>query len=339
MELKSKDEDTNQRLNSLFSLLSEKLPEFFPKTPVKLREMILKTSDQFLFKENKSQWNEHWFQTGYLNYFMPMQYARILKALKMCLEAYPELESEISSVLDFGSGPGPSAIAFNDLFKKLPAWTNTDINKNSHNLAKEVYSSLNIKHVDFKIADQIPASKVSKELLLLSYSLCEGIAEENIFTYDHVFILEPSTKEQSRNLIKLRQKALDHGYQVIAPCTHCETCPMLERKSDWCHDRLTKPELVHLKEVKLPFSDKNLNYSYLFLSKTIKKIETDKVRVIGDFLKEKGKTKIAICKSKDRQFLSWLKRSKHTPTFSRGDLISLPSNTLIKGQEIRISAD
>lgn len=344
MTKNGKEEESNHALNTLFLDLKQKLPEFFPNNESKLKAAILKTSDQFVFKENKSQWNQSWFQIGYLNYFMPMQFVRIEKALKECLKAYPNLEQEISSVVDFGSGPGLAALVFKNYFKNLPpSWTNVDENKVAHELAEKVYKSLDLKNpFIFKTSNTIEPSKREKELILLSYSLCEGINEENIFTYDHVFILEPSTRENSRALIKIRECALNKGYSIIAPCTHCEACPMLKRKNDWCHDSVEKPKIDSLMNLKLPFSEKNLGFSYLFLSKKISTNDltnANQARVVGDFLKEKGKTKVAICQSSERQFLSWLKRSKYSPTFRRGDTVKVSSNATIKGQEIRIIAD
>jgi len=57
-------------------------------------------------------------------------------------------------------------------------------------------------------------------------------------------------------------------------------------------------------------------------------------RVIGDTLREKGKTRQAICRNSEREFLAWLKKSGPASEIPRGSLIS--SQIYIKvGNELR----
>ena len=139
--------------------------------------------------------------------------------------------------------------------------------------------------------------------------------------------------------MELRTDLIDSGYQILGPCTHAGACPLLKHsKKDWCHFRVfwERPLWMQQLEQPLGFNNRTLTYSYLLASKIQASETTNAVRVIGDTLDEKGKTKQAICRGEDREFVSWLHRYKDINNIARGALIELPENTESKGTEVRI---
>ena len=78
--------------------------------------------------------------------------------------------------------------------------------------------------------------------------------------------------------------------------------------------------------------------SYLAVSQRHPLFDQNLVRVIGDTLREKGKTRQAICRNNQREFFSWLKRFGKPQHLQHGDLVKLPSTFEQKGLEIRVQS-
>lgn len=47
--------------------------------------------------------------------------------------------------------------------------------------------------------------------------------------------LSPADRRWSRRAIRLRDRAIERRWHVVAPCTRQDTCPALEDERDWCH--------------------------------------------------------------------------------------------------------
>lgn len=308
-------------------------PSLHAKTRASLEKSILRASDQYVSGENRSLWGQEWFDDAYLAYFLFTQSARLYYTFWRTREVFNF--EQIAKVVDCGSGPSTAKLAFHGFWGKEHRldWINIDSSKAALKYGKRLEEEWGLKS-DFLCSDQIPDPKSDKELLLLSFSNCEGLNFENVLNYHNILILEPGQQSFSRKLIEFRSKALTQGFSVLAPCSHQEGCPMQEGKKNWCHDTAPKPSLLN--SFDLPFSKNRLNFSYLFLSKNIQSEHNGLTRVVGDMRFEKGKTKVAVCRGKSAEFLSWLKKSKLELQLNRGDLIALPSKLTTKGQEVRI---
>lgn len=188
---------------------------------------------------------------------------------------------------------------------------------------------------------------------LFSYSLTE-MEKIPLWALDseNLVILEPATNEDGRKLLNLRQQLIDQGFFIWAPCFHQNNCPLLKNSNtDWCHDRihLEMPEWFLEIEKHLPIKNQTLTFSYLLASKFAPpneiKIDQDHFhlanisagfsqisavslareklwRLVGDQLVEKGKTTQMLCRSEEREFLTWLRRHGEAPVFYRGDIVS-----------------
>lgn len=179
-------------------------------------------------------------------------------------------------------------------------------------------------------------------MALFSYSLTE-LQELPSWALDceALFILEPSTQQDGRRLMQLREELLKKGFHVWAPCTHKENCPLLHQsKHDWCHDRVhfSAPTWFEKMEDHLPMKNKTLTMSYLLLRKTRPEIPKA-ARVVGDTLKEKGKNRQLICRGPEREFLAWMHKSGISQEIPRGALIEIPQSFQKVSNELRVTSD
>jgi len=312
-------------------------PNLGMKKKAALEKSILKVSNQYVFEDNTSLWGEEWFDEAYLAYFLFTQSARLYYTFWRTRNVVNF--KQIQSIVDFGSGPSTARLAFEAFWgtdKKIK-WTNIDSSKTALKYGKRLEENWKIKS-EFTTSDSIPNSTSENELLLLSFSNCEGLSLDKALDYKNILILEPGQQSFSKKLIEFRSKALDLGFEVLAPCPHQDLCPMRQGAKNWCHDTAPKP--LHLNKFDLPFSKNRLNFSYLLLSRTSSNQKSEQkprhARLIGDLRKEKGKTKVAICRGATPEFLSWLKKSKLELQLNRGDLVELPNQLETKGQEVRI---
>lgn len=324
--------------NSSYDEFSKKLhqaaqnlyPQIFEKSIKERSKDILQASSHYIFEENSSLWDQNWFFESYITYFLHNQASRLFRVLSQNQNFLRKIES----VVDFGCGPGTAHMVFSSLISKNTKWKNIDSSSRALEAAKKLSSHYELKS-QFQVGNKIPQPSQRGELLLLSFSLCEGIEEQNIFNFDNVIILEPGQKQPSKNLITLRKKFIEEGFTILAPCVHQDSCPMNLSKRYWCHDSALKPSFLN--QYELPFSEHRLSYSYLIASRVFQTESVhNQVRVVGDQQKEKGKTKIAICRNPEAEFLTWLNKSKLCPKISRGDLVYLPQEAEKKGQEIRL---
>ena len=281
----------------------------------RIAECVLKTSDFYIQNpEESTPWKETWCQIAQLAYFFPLNYLRnqavMDEALDIGFPLYPE------SFLDFGSGLGAGSLPYLRHFKKEANYI--ERSNSAHKIHRNLLSSILKREtaVTNWSLDAYDVEKIDPKTVVFSYSLTEV---EKIPAWalraDSLIILEPATRDDGRKLLELRQNLIQHGFTIWAPCPHQLECPLLKNsKSDWCHDRIhvEMPDWFIEVEKQLPIKNKTLTMSYLLASRQ-KPSTPDFWRLTGDQLEEKGKTKQMICRTEEREFLTWLHR-KGRPT-------------------------
>ena len=308
---------------------------------IKIAESILELSN--LYKQNVSQskiWSQAKFRAAYWCYFFPLNYLRMSYVLNEAkkLGFFPH---DPIQWLDFGCGLGTTYQSV------LDTLTNKHVSKfemidESSELLKYLSSfkkDLDLTNIQFKQNSEIPPSNSKEQILVLSYTLNElKNLTKNIFTYSHIVILEPSTQTHARNLMSFRESLINNNYSIWGPCTHQNNCPLLTKsKSDWCHQRIhiSLPNELKRIESHLPMKNNTVTFSYLLASKTPNQVSKT-IRVIGDTLFEKGKTRQSICQNENIEYLSWLKKDGEPAQIPRGSRIQLTTEPLIKGNELRV---
>jgi hypothetical protein len=302
----------------------------------KLAQAVLELSNHFNQNSIKqSLWHDKNLQAAYLAYFLPLNILRIM-SLKTEIEFLFNNDTEI---IDFGSGPGSFHLALLAELK-LPF-------KNIEFIEKDLSAIGMHKDLIRGLTNNNPMEwtngvnlQTKDKLGVFSYALNElETYPKWLFDFESIIIIEPSTQMFGRKLMELRAQLMEHGFQILAPCTHQTACPLLtQSKKDWCHHRIPikMPHEWLALEKQLPMKNNTITFSYLVASKTVQNKNVGSTRVIGDTLKEKGKTRQAICRNNDREFLSWLKKNKNAEKIPRGSLIQLPEDLEKKGDEVRV---
>lgn len=296
-----------------------------------LAKSILNVSNDYQEVASTTPWTDRNTYAAYLAYFLPLNFIRTLKVMDEA-KRWGFFDT-IKEVVDYGCGPGTTTKAL---------LLDGDINiRRFHGV--DLYDDLKLLYMDtlgaqasLSFGRQMPKVKGEGSLLVASYALNETKdIPAWLFDFEKVMILEPSTKQAFPKLLQIRQKLLDNGYDIVAPCPHVHTCPLSTSKKDWCHDRVywQQPEWFQKLENSLPIKNHSLTFSYLLASRTPHP-QPNFGRIVGDAQIEKGKTRWMICQGPEREFLSFLKRQGKAPLIYRGDRVQL-SEFEKRGDDIR----
>lgn len=311
------------------------------ETPTALAADVLKLSDFYNGHHGaRSPWNESYAVRAYAAYFMPLNVARLMAAWQEVRRFLKP--SDIHEVWDFGSGLGSLHWVLED-----QDWLNPHpfyCLERDHR-AMEHHRTL-ASHLNGQWRPEFnPRHRPGRNALgVFSYSFLE--MQESLpplEDFAHLLIVEPSFKDTSRALMKWRDRWIQAGFTPLAPCTHSLSCPLLEHSPrDWCHQRIHFSQSGRFKQLEshLPMKNHTLTYSYLLLSQGISSPAfRGAARVIGDTLREKGKTKQMVCRGPEREFLSWLSRDGEAPIIPHGALITDLGSPEIRGNELRVKGD
>lgn len=185
-------------------------------------------------------------------------------------------------------------------------------------------------------------------IALVSHALNELTTESRVALTrllrdaNQILIVEPGDYQSSRLLIEQRE-ALAPDYDIIAPCTHCQSCPMLaeENARHWCHffgkspvDAYTNGDWARFATM-MAIDLRSLPYSCLVLNH--KRLNEDSElpdnasRMIGRPRQFKGYTRLLSC---DTHGLRELELQKRDDKALWKDLKKGKSGSLFVWQEL-----
>ncbi len=319
--------------------------------PKPLAQAVLKLSDFYLTQpEASSPLHETWAQVAYLAYFFPLNWARNAAVVAEGLKRW-NFFAGVQTILDYGSGLGAGVLALEESWpESYGSYQEFCIDTSSEalDLQKELRAGGPAEKTNY--LSRLPQAvefDPQKTLGLLSYVYTE--LEELPVLFEKcskLMILEPATREDGRRLLRLRESLLEKGFHAWAPCPHQGPCSLLHgSERDWCHDRIgfEGPEWWQALESHLPMKNRTLTMSYLLLSREAQpSFESNRARLVGDTLVEKGKSRQLLCHDSKRQFLAWfpqrlapLKPNEQELQLGRGDWIALGSGLETKSDELR----
>jgi len=320
------------------------IPQMFPiESPPQISNLttdIIRLSDYFINNpDSQTPWNEHYCQNAYRNYFLPLNYLRVVNVIRRGQSV--DFFTGFQSTIDWGAGPGTASFAIVDNLKNQ---IKKQILIEKSSTALRQFSDLHEKLIHPETTTELTLKNLNvqadRTLLIFSYSLTEMKSlPPNWDQYEGLMILEPATSQDGRKLLALRESLIKHGYTIWAPCTHQNACPLYtESKYDWCHDRyhVTAPPWFKQLEENLPMRNNTVTTSYLLARKTKPKNDfTNTARLTGDSLNEKGKTRQLMCRGPAREFLTWMHKDMDAQTLNRGELIEIPEKVVLKSNEVR----
>ena len=107
-----------------------------------------------------------------------------------------------------------------------------------------------------------------------------------------LILLEPGTPKGFHFIQKAREKLIEIGAFLLAPCPHAQNCPIT--KNDWCHFSVRLPRSSLHRQLKggsLSYEDEK--FSYLIFSRT--PISASSSRVVRHPFKGSGFIKLQLC--------------------------------------------
>jgi ribosomal protein RSM22 (predicted rRNA methylase) len=212
---------------------------------------------------------------AYLVTRLPATYA----AVAACLADLPQ-EFAPHSMLDAGSGPGTASWAATEVFPSLAMVTFLDCNAKFLALAKHLAMQSSREALAKAIAilgDLVsPPGNLQADLVVAAYALAEmpisAVRKTATALWmtcnDILVIVEPGTPGGFARINEARSALIAAGANIVAPCTHANSCPLAP--PDWCHFqvRLARSrEHLHAKNATVPFEDEK--YSYLIVSRNL----------------------------------------------------------------------
>lgn len=319
--------------------LNPRFKSFLPELSAKeIAVSVQKLSNFYLANPGRSTpWKESYALPATLSYFMPLNAVRMARAFQEVERFIPG--DAITEIWDFGSGLGTTHWVLED-----QAWLSPrplyslEVSREAQNHHQHLQ---NVPGVKWRSEPRREVSPGKGALAVFSYSFLEmQKALPSLQAFDHWLIVEPSTRDCGRALMDWRTKFISDGFEPLAPCTHSYACPLLVHSPrDWCHHRVHFDQPGWFREIEdhLPMKNHTLTFSYLLASRVVRdSVWRDAVRVIGDTLEEKGKTRQLVCRGPEREFFSWLHRFGPAPHIPHGTLMRLSGDEEVKGSEIRL---
>ena len=311
--------------SSLDQKLLKILETEFQASPKKIAEAVLRLSDFYIgFPDSPTPWHERWCQIAYLAYYLPLNFSRNQKIIERGNER--NFFEGFENLIDYGSGLGAGSLPLTQIKNHFHVENSADAIR----LHKKITN-----HGEWSMPKHISPNTLG----IFSYSLTElESLPAWAFDCDGLMLVEPSTSEDGRPLLELREQLIGKGFFAWAPCPHQQGCPLYHHSNhDWCHDRVIfdQPQWFSEIEKYLPMKNRTLTMSYVLMKKTPP--PASPARLVGDLRQEKGKSRILVCRGPEREFLTFMDRHwKNAPDLKRGDLINWPSKTEVKSNEIRV---
>ncbi|MFF7734956.1 small ribosomal subunit Rsm22 family protein [Streptomyces sp. NPDC007984] len=178
---------------------------------------------------------------AYAAYRMPATFEAVRGALEAFADAAPEWVP--GGHTDLGGGTGAAAWAVNAVWGGRRPVTVLDWAEPALALGREIAAAdPGLRDVRWQRARITGALTLeSTDLVTVSYVLNELTAADRTALVDAaaaaaqaVVIVEPGTPDGYSRLIEARDRLIEAGFRIAAPCPHSAACPIVPG-TDWCH--------------------------------------------------------------------------------------------------------
>jgi len=317
---------------------------------------------------------------AYLAYFLLPNLEKIKVPLgELSLHPGKALEKERLRVLDLGCGPGTASLGVLDFFgarEHYPRLEFTAVDQVAENLkaAEELFSSMRASRglkaamttVRSGVADLSRFETGPFDLVILSNVLNELFSREgrkiekrlavmeDIMTRlvaddGSLIVIEPALRETSREMLEVRDRLLDEGFHVYAPCIFAGKCPALTNPRDWCHEDIPweAPAVIRELDRLTGLRKDSLKFSWLVFRKDGQSAADfygdDSFRVVSEPLVSKGKVEFYLCGANGRRLVMRLDKDKSAGNeamgaMRRGDVVGF-AGLLDEGKRYKVGKD
>jgi len=336
---------------------------------------------QFLTSDRKSLPRAYLKDAGlrkaYISYFLPTNTQKIRIPLQDLSRRPGNLLSQARlRILDIGTGPGTALLGVMDFFfeqENSPELECTAVDPVAENLKEaeaffaahrdkmNIRASLKTIRADIESVENLLDEGF--DIIILSNVLNELFSQDerridkrigilkNILSHvlsdtGSCIIIEPALRETSRELLKVRDGLLVHGFRIFSPCFFSGNCPALINPKDWCHEDIPWQPPDDIKEIDrlTGLRKDSLKFSYLVLRKDIFSLsdacDMHAVRIVSEPLISKGKVEFYICGRYGRRLITRLDKDRTTKnqlfeTMHRGNVISC-EQLLDEGKRLKV---
>jgi ribosomal protein RSM22 (predicted rRNA methylase) len=173
-------------------------------------------------------------------------------------------------LLDAGSGPGAASWAAVEAWPSLTRATWLERSGPFLELAHRLAAETPLAMAEpLRLDLTADAAWPTADLVTASYALAE-IAEARLpavldrlwaATEGLLVIVEPGTPAGFQRLLKVRERLVAAGADLLAPCPHANACPLAA--PDWCHFSVRLPrrrDHLAVKGAEVPFEDEKFAY-------------------------------------------------------------------------------
>lgn len=179
--------------------------------------------------------------------------------------AFREVDVKIESVLDLGAGTGAAGWAAKTHFGDSVQVTAVEPNEMLRRLGAGFCSDFHWRGGDYRNLSGLPGH----DLVVFGYSLGEAVPAVALEVLERAYLLankalvivEPGVPISFRQLLRARDRLIELGATIAAPCPHANPCPLAE--DDWCHFAVrTERSRLHklLKGGQAGFEDEKFSY-------------------------------------------------------------------------------
>jgi ribosomal protein RSM22 (predicted rRNA methylase) len=244
-------------------------------------------------------------RAAYLAVRLPATYAAIRRVFAEVTLRAPQ--SEISSLLDLGAGPGTALLAAGDEFPHLQHATLIEVDTGWIAVSKRLVEQSElpvVQQAQWLKQDLRSGFSCDKHhLVVISYTLGElpQAAVEAVLRKawscagKFLAVIEPGTRRGFAAINAARSFLISNAATIIAPCPHRCTCPMAAA-GDWCHfsQRVERTsQHRQLKGGELGYEDEK--FSYLVAARSDSPSTGE--RIVRHPRKHSGHVQLVLCTS------------------------------------------
>jgi ribosomal protein RSM22 (predicted rRNA methylase) len=231
------------------------------------------TSNQY--KHGKSSYSSFQSNLGLLSYLitrMPATYGASMKVFELISRLLPDYSPK--TLWDLGAGPGTASWAALNTFSSLEKIKLIEREKEIVDLGKKICSLDSRWGQSEWLQSSLEQVRMTEpvDLAVFSYVLAESFHLETLsylFHAEVTIVIEPGTPKGFERIRTLRTYLLKNNFNILAPCSHAQNCPMAD--PDWCHfyARIERSRLHRLlKNGSMGYEDEK--FCYLVFSKNLK---------------------------------------------------------------------
>lgn len=213
--------------------------------------------------------------------------------------------TEISSLLDLGAGPGTALFAAAEVFPTLRHARLLEVDAEWLRMRQKLAAKnpfVAVRDAEWLQRDLREPRKLQPHgLVVISYALgeLEQSAIESLIhrawqaAENFLVVIEPGTKRGFALINAVRSSLIAQNAEILAPCPHKGVCP-LAAANDWCHfsQRLERTrEHRRIKGASLGYEDEK--FSYLIASR--QPLPAARARIVRHPRKHSGHVQLELC--------------------------------------------